>query len=160
MNLFTGEASEAFFGSEVPASLRTLLDEARQASPDERSARLWAAQACAPQVLAVYYLLYKHHAGQREFASAERAARSGLAEAARQAGLAADWARVQALPAPAAEGPLRFWLFTLKALAFIRLRSGDADEARALLTQLGRLDPQGAVGGEVVARLLDASQQP
>lgn len=159
MNLFTGEASEAFFGSEVPAALQPLLREAREAPPAERASRLWAAQACAPQALAVYYLLYKHHAGRREFALAERAARAGLAEAARQAALPADWRDVQALDGPADQGPRRFWLFTLKALAFIRLRSGDTDEARALLARLAQLDPPGAVGGEVVARLLEAAQR-
>ena len=57
-------------------------------------------------------------------------------------------------------GPQRFWLFTLKALAFIAVRSGRPDEAQALLDQITRLDPQASVGGEVIARLVAAAQAP
>lgn len=159
MNLFTGEAADELFGGEPPATVRTLLEQAAQAPRDQVPGLLWTAQACAPQALSVYYLLYKCHAGRRELALAEKAARAGLAEAARQAGLPGDWRTVQ----PGARdfsgtGPQRFWLFTLKALAFITMRSGRADEARALLTQLARLDPQATVGGDVIASLLAGSE--
>jgi homocitrate synthase NifV len=52
--------------------------------------------------------------------AAERAASKGLAEAARQAGLPQDW-RTSVPPGIDfnVNGPARFWLFTLKALAFI-----------------------------------------
>ena len=159
MNLFTGEAADELFGGEVPAAVRALLQQAQQAPREQLGALLWAAQACAPQCLATYYLLYKCHAGRREFEAAERAALAGLAEAARQAGLPADWRAV----APGAAdfqrtGPARFWLFTLKALAFIRLRSGQTDAAAELLAQLERLDAAAGVGSEVTARLLAAAQ--
>lgn len=159
MNLFTGEAADELFGGAVPPALRQLLKEA-QATPRERvPALLWTAQACAPDSLPTYYLLYKCHAGLRQFDLAERAALRGLAEAARQAGLPQDWRQVGTEMADfAGTGPARFWLFTLKALAFITVRSGRPDEARALLAQLRRLDPQASVGGEVIASLLDATQ--
>jgi hypothetical protein len=162
MNLFTGEAADELFGGEVPAAVRAMLQDAQQAPREQLGALLWAAQACAPQCLATYYLLYKCHAGRREFDLAERAARTGLAEAARQAGLPADWRSVQPRPGQdfAGTGAARFWLFTLKALAFISVRSGQPDEARALLAQLDRLDPQASVGGDVVAGLLAAAQVP
>ena len=158
MNLFTGEAADELFGGEVPAAVRAMLQEAQQAPREQLGALLWAAQACAPQCLATYYLLYKCHAGRREFALAERAARSGLAEAARQAGLPADWRSVQPGPDFGGTGAARFWLFTLKALAFISVRSGQPEEARALLAQINRLDPQASVGGDVIAGLLAAAQ--
>ncbi|MCO5977398.1 hypothetical protein [Ideonella oryzae] len=161
MNLFTGEAADELFGGEPPATVRPLLAQAQQAPREEIPPLLWAAQASAPQALSVYYLLYKCHAGRREFALAEKAARLGLAEAARQAGLPGDWRAV----APGASdfagtGPQRFWLFTLKALAFIAVRSGRPDEARALLDQIARLDPQASVGGEVIASLLASVTGP
>lgn len=161
MNLFTGEAAHELFGGEPPPSIRPLLDQAQGVPREQVAGLLWTAQACAPQALAVYYLLYKCHAGQRQFALAEKAARTGLAEAARQAGLPEDWRQVTPdLADFGGTGPQRFWLFTLKALAFISVRSGRPDEAQALLDQIARLDPQASVGGEVIARLLAAAQTP
>ena len=123
------------------------------------AALLWTSQAMAPGCLPISYALYKHHAGLREFEQAERAALRGLREAAAQAGLAEDWREVSpgTLPAEidfARNGPARFWLFTLKALAFIALRSQRPDEARELLAQLARLDVDARIGDDVIATLL------
>ncbi|SEQ76693.1 hypothetical protein SAMN04488038_110134 [Solimonas aquatica] len=159
MNLLTGEVSRMLFGEgRLPAVVRRLLEEAQAAPPAQREALLWTARASAPDSLAVYYLLYKHYATQGEVLEAERAARKGLAEAARQAGLAADWKRVLITQADFAQpGPARFWLFTLKALAFLRLRAGGVHEARELLAKLKELDPQDSVGGDVVKALAEAT---
>lgn len=159
MNLFTGDSSDLFFGGDVPPPVHALLHQAASAVSDDRAALLWTAQALSPDCLATYYVLYKHHAGRREFDLAERAALRGLHEAAAQAGLAADW-RAVAPPLPVVlrqSGPGRFWLFTLKALAFIHLRSGRADEARALLGHLDACDPEAAIGSDVIASLIDAA---
>lgn len=158
MNLFTGEASDEYFGGEVPQTVRRLFDEAAGAPPQRIEALLWTAHASAPECLPVYYLLYKFHAGRRQFDLAERAASKGIEVAARQAGLAADWRNVQPGAADfAVNGPARFWLFSLKALAFICLRSGRSEEARALVTHIGRLDPTHGLGDEVIASLLAGS---
>ncbi|GAA0747222.1 hypothetical protein LRH25_23585 [Ideonella azotifigens] len=159
MNLFTGESADEFFGGEMPAAARQALRLAAHAPREEVASLLWTAQAMAPQALGVYYVLYKHHASQRELAEAERAARRGLQEAARQAGLAADWRSVTPATLPAGvdfqgSGPARFWLFTLKALAFLSLRGGHPEEARELLATIAALDPQARIGDEVVASLL------
>ena len=164
MNLFTGESANEFFGGDVPAALHDLLQQAAAAPPEQRGALLWTAQSCAPSCLAVYYLLYKHHAGRREFELAERAARRGLAEAGVQAGLSTELDRALGLAAaPAgisfqAPGPARFWLFTLKALSFIALRSGRPDDARASLALIERLDPQASLGTDVTAALLASTE--
>lgn len=163
MNLFTGEAANEFFGGAVPAALQDLLRRAAEATPDERAALLWTAQGCAPDCLAVYYTLYKHHAGRREFELAERAARRGLAAAGEQAGLPVDAETALTLAAVPAgvdfqrNGPARFWLFTLKALSFIALRSGRPAAARAWLALIDRLDPQASLGTDVTAALLAAA---
>lgn len=160
MNLFTGEAADELFSGEPPAAVRDWLHQAAEAPRDQVPALLWTAQACAPQALSVYYLLYKCHAGRREFELAERAALGGLAQAALQAGLPQDWCSVR--PGDAdfqGTGPARFWLFTLKALAFIRIRSGRPAEARPLLDHLTLLDPQATAGGGVVALLLQAAPE-
>ena len=159
MNLSTGEASDAFFGGEVSEAVRALLHQAAGAAADERGALLWTAQAIAPDALAVYYALYKFHAGRREFEQAERAALRGLQAAALQARLPSDWQAV----GPGcgadfhADGPARFWLFTLKALAFIRLRSGRPEASRLLLDHIERLQPGSRVGHEVIGAMVSAA---
>jgi len=159
MNLFTGETADEFFGGAVPDSIRHLMHQAAQASRGEVGALLWTAQALAPQCLAVYYALYKHHAGRREFDQAEGAAQRGLLQAASLSGLAADWRQVTPSTLPAgldfgANGPARFWLFTLKALAFIALRSQRPAEARELLASIAALHPGSGIGDEVIATML------
>lgn len=59
-------------------------------------------------------------------------------------------------PIEASNGPLRFALYTLKALAFIHLKRGAMDEATHTLERLRRLDPEGHVGWPVVADLMAA----
>jgi hypothetical protein len=159
MNLFTGESADEFFGGAVPPTVHRLLHEAAQSPRGEVAALLWTAQAPAPTCLPIYYALYKHHAGLREFEKAERAAQRGLLEAAQLAGLSKDWREVtrENLPAGvdfARNGPARFWLFTLKALAFIALRSQRPDEASELLTRLASLDVDARIGDDVIATLL------
>ena len=55
-------------------------------------------------------------------------------------------------------GPARFWLFTLKALAFIALRSQRPAEAAELLARIALLDSNARIGGEVIATLLASVQ--
>lgn len=165
MNLFTGEQADAFFGGEVPQHVRPLLHQAAASPRGEVGALLWTAQAMAPQCLSIYYALYKHHAGRREFESAERAARRGLDEAAVLAGLPADWRRVRPGSVPAGvdftrPGPARFWLFTLKALAFIALRCQRPGDARELLGHIAELDAHSGMGDEVIASMLASVDRP
>jgi hypothetical protein len=159
MNLFSGEAADDFFGGAVPTAVRHLLHRAA-AEPAERTATLWAAQSLAPHCLAVYYVLVKHHATRHEFDWAERAARRGLSEAAEQAGLPLDWSAAQ--PEPSRDfgqgGPARFWLFMLKALAFLALQQDRPQAARALLAKITELQPDAAMGDEVVGAMLQATQ--
>ncbi len=158
MNLFTGESSDAFFGGEVPPMVRRLLDQARSSAPNEMESLLWTAQVSAPECLPIYYLLYKFHARLRQYEQAERAALKGVSVAARQAGLKEAWREVASGDADfASPGPARFWLFSLKALAFIYLRSHRADASRELIEKLRELDPDQGLGGEVIAALLHGS---
>lgn len=160
MNLFTGEAADSYFGGEPPPAVRALLRQAAEARADERGALLWTAQALAPQHLATYYVIYKHHAGRREFVQAERAARRALQEAARQAGIDDAGRRPDGGAADfRSDGPARFWLFTLKALAFITLRGGRPQEARALLARIQAVEPDARLGDEVVASLLREAER-
>ena len=76
--LMSSERSGELFGGEAPPEIRQLIEDAKSAPRDQIGARLWAIQARAPDCLPIYYLLYKFHAGRREFDQAERAALTGL----------------------------------------------------------------------------------
>ena len=90
-----------------------------------------------------------------QFELAERAASKGLVVAARLAGLPKDWRRaINDTHDFMSPGPARFWLFTLKALAFIALRRQQPELAAELLARIKLLDPLHTVGGDVIAALL------
>ena len=55
----------------------------------------------------------------------------------------------------AAAGNDRLYLYSLKALGFVRLRRGNVDGATRVLDELARLDPQDQVGGSVVADMAE-----
>ena len=154
----SSERSGELFGGEAPPEIRQLIEDAKSAPRDQIGARLWAIQARAPDCLPLYYLLSKFHAGRREFDQAERAALTGLDRAGSLCGLPVGADLASNLPTPTADfhanGPARFWLFTLKALAFIHMRSGQLQEARELLAWLERCDPSHSVGSDVTAALL------
>ena len=160
MNILTGDASTELFGGEVPAMVKPLLEQARTAdSPERVLALLLTAQISAPECPSVYYLLYKFYARQADFEQAERVALKGLAVAAQQAHLPGDWRTVTSDMADfTSPGPARFWLFTLKALAFIRLRQSDPQSAKGYLDKLSHLDPEGGTGAGVIESLIDGSR--
>lgn len=141
---------------DVPEHIDEKLQEAVKARSDPAAceALLWEAHRLGPRVLPVFYALYKLYFNRKRFADAERVAMIGLDAAAREGGYAGDWRSLRADSADwAKEGPPRFTLFTLKALAFIGLRSGRVEEASAILAKLAEIDPQDQVGYGVIAAL-------
>ena len=158
MNLLTGVESTELFGGAVTPAVQRLIDVARHAPPAQVDAALWTAVATAPEQLPVYYLLYKLHAGRGQFDLALKAACKGLTVAAQIAGLSPDWRLVESGDADfSVPGAARFWLFTLKALAFISLRRDERDTTAALLAKLRLLDPHDHLGASVVETLLRQS---
>ncbi|MBI5783126.1 MAG: hypothetical protein HZA69_05250 [Gammaproteobacteria bacterium] len=104
--------------------------------------------------------LYKYYFYRSRLADAERAALDALNAAARQGGFPTDWAALKPETAnwPDIHSPAHFYLFSLKALAFIRLRQRRAPEARALLDKLTELDPMDRVGASVIGSLAAATR--
>lgn len=141
---------------EVPDHIDERLQAAVEArlDPARCEALLWEAHRLGPRVLPVFYALYKFYFNLRRLADAERVALIGLEAAAREGGFAADWRRLGPDATDwTAHGAPRFFLFTLKALAFIRLRRGEREAALALLDALRRIDPADQVGYGVIALL-------
>lgn len=52
------------------------------------------------------------------------------------------------------DAAVRFYLFTLKGLAYLNLRLQDLDEARLMLGELRRLDPKDHMGGGLLSHVL------
>jgi len=140
---------------DLPAEIDALLQEgvAAYRRDGERADRLFRkALAMAPQALPIYFCLYKIHTYQGNLDEALAAAESGMKEAAAQAGWESDWRKWRPYPT-IPDGAGRFALYTLKALAFIRLRQDRPAEAEEILTQLRKLDPTGTVGWPVIEAL-------
>ena len=154
-------AQRARFGGPTPAAVDRRLEDVAASHADGALAEtlLREAHALDPSCLPVYFALYKFYFYKSRLADAERVALAALDAAASQAGIPADWRQLTPQSADWADtcGPQHFYLFSLKALAFIRLRRGRADETRALLAKLAELDPRDTVGGSVIGSLATAA---
>jgi tetratricopeptide (TPR) repeat protein len=141
---------------ELPPAVDALLQQgvvAYRRSPPEAEARFRQALEIAPRALPVYFCLYKIHTYQGNLDGALTAAEAGLQEAASQAGWPLafeEWPQGN----DGSEQAARFALYTLKALAFIRMKRGELQEAGRILERLALLDPKGRVGWPVVGDLL------
>lgn len=162
MNVVSAMEETVLFGPGIPPATNRLLQQAvalRSHNRAEAERLFWQARAEDPCCLPVYFALYKFYANGKRLADAERAVRLALSEASRQGGFPLSWREL-------AEAPERyplytdeislFYLFSLKALAFVTLRQGRTDEAAAILIALQALDPEDRVGGSVIRALADS----
>lgn len=154
-------AERARFGGTAPAAIDRRLEAAAASYADGALAEtlLLEAHTLDPSCLPVYFALYKFYFYKSRLADAERIALAALDVAASQAGIPTDWRQLNTQSADWMDtrGPQHFYLFSLKALAFIRLRRGRAVEASALLTKLAELDPRDTVGASVIGALAAAT---
>ena len=140
---------------ETPPEVNEILQQgvllSRQ-NPAAADAKFRAALALDPSALATYFCLYKIHA----YGASRRRARDRRGRAcggrAGQAALPRDWpCWTPEDLAKAAEGPARFALYTLKAIAFIQLRRGARRDAEKRLAKLAELGASDGIGAGVVA---------
>lgn len=118
----------------------------------EAESLLWRAQAADPDCLHVYYLLYKFYFNRKRLIDADRAACLALDAAARQAHIPSDWRLLDNTSCDwsRVDAPQHFYLFSLKALAFIRLRQQHVEESHEILAKLREIDPRDSVGASVI----------
>lgn len=118
----------------------------------EAESLLLRAQAAEPDCLHVYYTLYKLYFNHNRLGDAERTACLALDAAARHAHVASDWRLLDNTSCDwsQVDAPQHFYLFSLKALAFIRLRQRRSEDARQILAKLREIDPQDSVGASVI----------
>lgn len=147
------------FSPNMPTEVNNLLQAAVAASSvDQNQAEnlFLQAQKLDNHCLQTYFALYKFYFFQKRLDDAERIVFAGLEESARQGGFPNDYRQLVQYRHKwnlyANEGTL-FYLYTLKALAFIKLRQGYAIDAKQVLAHLQLLDPQDLSGASVIMDL-------
>lgn len=152
----------AAYPSDLPTPAARLMEQAAAAAygqPNRAEILLWSAQAMYPECLPIYFALYKFYFYKGRLDEAERAARFALRAAAWAGGFPAEWASLNRTTVDWTDvrGPQHFYLFSLKALAFIRLRRGARQDSLAILKKLEEIDPDDSVGASVIRDLVAAS---
>ena len=144
------------FCPNIPAEVNNLLQAAVAASPvNQREAErlILQAQTLDSHCLQTYFALYKFYFFQKRLADAERVVIAGLEESARQGGFPSDYSRLaqnrHKWDMYANEITL-FYLYTLKAWAFIKLRLGFSLDAQHVLSHIQQLDPEDRSGASVI----------
>ena len=151
------------FGRAIPDQVNVLLQRAAANAHDFACSEsaLLEARAVAPQQLEVFIALYKLYFYRGFTGEAERVVHEALQQAANRGGFDPDWRnlKVDSADWQASEGPARVYLYSLKALSFIRLRQNDGHGAAELLAALRRLDPEDQVGASVLGDLASALEE-
>ena len=122
-----------------------LIDDARHAMPGR---------------LELNVAMYKLLAYSGRLEAAEALIDETLFKAAEAGGFDPDPARLKADDPrwQSATGNDRLYLYSLKAMGFVRLRRENVDGAVSVLDELARLDPLDQVGGSVVAGMAERLQ--
>ncbi len=147
------------FCPDIPAEVNNLLQAAVAGSliePSLAEKLFLQAQALDSQCLQAYFALYKFYFFQKRLLDAERIVIAGLEESARQGGFSSDYCLlVQNLKQwhLSDHDSTLFYCYTLKALAFIRLRLGLTTDAQLVLSHLQQLDPEDLSGASVIMAL-------
>ena len=147
------------FSPNIPTPVNNLLQAAVAASSVDQSEAetlFLQAQALDSHCLQTYFALYKFYFFQKRLLDAERIVLQGLEESAKQGGFPNDYhqlvGNLQKWNLYANESSL-FYLYTLKALAFIKLRLGFTVEAQLVLSHIRQLDPEDRSGASVIMDL-------
>jgi tetratricopeptide (TPR) repeat protein len=148
----------ACLGGKLPPAVQWEIEAAGAAYRDaeQAEAHLQRAYLLAPEHPAVHIALYRFYFYKNRLPEALAVAERCLLKAARDNALPLDWQLVAprhldfstyaALP--------RFYLFTLKACAYLNMRLGQLDQGAALVAKLIELDPADRLGGKVLLGVL------
>lgn len=163
MNTHYFVPDEVHFGFELAPVINASLQRAAMmvASKKEALKALLEANNSAPDQLEVLIALYKFYFYQGEIEQAEDLVFQTLIKASLQGGFSHKWETLTTECADwnSLRGPERIYLYSLKALAFIRLRQEDLRNTEAILDVLEQLDPNDQVGAEVIRSLLSAIRE-
>lgn len=118
---------------------------------------LFQAQALAPGHAAVLIALYRFYFYKGRLADALEVAKRCLVKAANDNRLHADWHRVRRGDADFSSYDAilpRFYLFTLKAYAYLQMRLGRLDLSHDALTKMLELDPSDKLNATMLLQVL------
>ncbi|MES9812515.1 MAG: hypothetical protein ABW161_06585 [Candidatus Thiodiazotropha sp.] len=153
---FTGNYVHFGFGLAPEVNAHLQRAAAVVTNRDSSLEALIEALKLAPDQLEVLVALYKFHFYQGETEKAQDLVFQTLIKSSLLGGFSHDWKRLSSKSTDWVDprGPGRVFLYSLKALAFIRLRQNDLTDAESILGVLNRLDPTDQVGADVVRDLL------
>jgi len=145
----------ALLGAGLPADAHRHLELAGRDYQSEALAEqhLREAHLLAPDHAAVLIGLYRFYFYKGRLGEALEVAQACLWKAARDNGLASDWRKVRRGDAEFSSYSAvlpRFYLFALKAYAYLQMRLGQLDEGHAAVEKLLELDPTDKVGAAVL----------
>lgn len=150
------------FSPNLPKEVNRLLQMAVAASHSEKTlAEKLFNQAIEtdPSCLQTYFALYKFYFYQGRLQEAEREVLAALEQAAHQGRFPADYQRLaqqSSLWDMYADEVSLFYLYSLKALAFIKLRRHYYADAAEILAAIEILDPEDRSGASVIMQLAEA----
>lgn len=149
----------ACLGEALPVTAENWLMMAAANYANDAAAESYLQQALelAPGHPAVYIAFYRFHFYHSRIRQALPYAEKCLEFAACELGLAPDWRGVGPRDAGfddyAASGP-RFYLFSLKACGYLRMRLGELESGRQALEKVRELDPADKVGAAMLLEVL------
>ena len=153
------EAAAAFglgaIGGAVNPEVDALIVQAGllRDQPLEALALLQRARAAAPKHPAPLIALYRFYFYGHQLADARAVGEDALAIA--RTALGPDFGDVPPSDDAARhDAAVRFYLFTLKGLAYLNMRLGVMEDAHLMLGELRRLDPLDHVGGALLSHVL------
>lgn len=147
--------AEGALGGGLSPQVSALITQAGllRHKPQEALALLAQARAAAPSHPAPLIALYRFYFYGHQLAQARAVGEDALAIARTALGPSFGDAPPDEEDARS-NAAVRFYLFTLKGLAYLNMRLDDMDEARLMLGELRRLDPQDLVGGALLLHVL------
>ncbi len=163
LSLFeTAALTDALLGLDLPTEVEMELRLAGLAyqSDEEAERHLFRARALAPDHPAVLIGFYRFYFYNNRLEEALVVARICLLKAARDNALNPYWRRVAVEDADFGSYDAvlpRFYLFTLKAYAYLQLRLGHMEEGRDAALKTVALDPTDKIGVKVLLEVLERS---
>lgn len=152
--------ADGVIGGGLSPQVEALITEAGQCrdQPQQTLALLAQARAAAPHHPAPVIALYRYYFYSHQLNQVKGMGENALAIA--RTALGPDFGDVPpGDDATRHNVAVRFYLFTLKGLAYLNLRLGELDEARLMLGELRRLDPQDHVGAALLWHVLTRHEQ-
>jgi tetratricopeptide (TPR) repeat protein len=146
------------FGFDIDSTAETHLQRAANLVGDrqESLAALQEAYQAAPDQLETLVAMFKLYFYQGETEKAESIVWEALKKSSRVGDFSTDWLSLDQASTNWSDprGPGRHYLYSLKALAFIRLRQDDQEGAGEILKAMQTIDPDDLVGAAVIRDLL------